>query len=148
MWHANRVCGIITLGLAVVVGWESRNLGFLTGGVPGPGLLPLLATGLLAICGIGLVLQRSAPATAIPWPPREARGKIYGSTAAFLLYAGLVPVGGFFAATAILSTVLSAWWGGYRWRVAILFGALSAGGMLILFDLLLGVPLPRGLCFD
>lgn len=148
MWHANRVCGVAVLGLATAVAWGSRNLGFMTAGVPDPGLLPILATGMIAICGITLVCWRSTEAPTIAWPPPEARTKIYGSGAAFLLYAGLVPVLGFCATTAILSTVLSAWWGGYRWRVAVLFGVLTAASMLILFDFLLEVPLPRGTFFD
>lgn len=148
MWHANRVCGVVALGLVALVAWGSRGLGFMTAGVPEPGLLPILAGGMIAICGINLVLWRSALAPTIAWPPPEARTKIYGSAAAFLLYAWLVPILGFCATTAILSTALSAWWGGYRWRVAILFGVLTAASMLILFDFLLEVPLPRGIFFD
>jgi putative tricarboxylic transport membrane protein len=120
----------------------------MTAGVPEPGLLPILAGGLIAVCGITLMLWRSAAAPTIHWAPPKARAKIYGSAAAFLLYAGLVPVLGFCATTAVLSTVLSGWWGGYRWRIAVLYGVLTAVSMLILFDLLLGVPLPRGIFFD
>ncbi len=148
MWHANRVCGAVVLCLAATVAWGSRNLGFLTAGVPDPGLLPILATATMAWCGIALALWRSAEAPTIAWPPPEARTTIVGSGAAFLLYAALVPVLGFCATTAIFSTVLSKWWGGYRWRVAILFGVTTAVSMLILFDFLLEVPLPRGSFLD
>lgn len=148
MWHANRVCGVVALTLAAAIGWGARGLGFMTDGVPEPGLLPILAGGTIAICGGILVLWRSAKAPTIAWPPPEARTKIYGSTAAFLLYAALVPVLGFSVTTAILSTVLSGWWGEYRWRTAILFGILTAASMLVLFEVLLEVPLPRGIFFD
>jgi hypothetical protein len=63
---------------------------------------------------------------------------------AVCVYAAAVPTSGFFLATALLTAVLSAWWGGYRWWVGALVGGLSAAAMFLVFDVLLGVPLPRG----
>jgi len=44
----------------------------------------------------------------------------------------------------VFLTMLSRWWGGYRWWVAAIFGVIAAGVTVLVFDVLLDVPLPRG----
>jgi putative tricarboxylic transport membrane protein len=145
VWNANRICGVVALAVAAVVGWEARNLVTFTAGVPGPGLLPKLAVLGTALCGLGLLLSRSGERRRFEWPRGDVGRKIVGSIAALCVYVSLVPGAGFLLATALFTAGLSGWWGGYRWWVAVLIGGGSAAAMFVLFDLLLGSPLPRGL---
>jgi putative tricarboxylic transport membrane protein len=143
--NANRICGAVALAVAAVVGWEARNLVILTAGVPGPGLLPKLAALGTALCGLGLLLSRPGESRRLEWPAGDVGRKIVGSIAALCVYVGLVPATGFLLATALFTAGLTGWWGGYRWWVAVLIGVGAAVAMFVLFDLLLGAPLPRGL---
>lgn len=144
MVRANRICGVIALAIAAIVVIGARKLVFFAAGTPGPGLVPILATVLIAVCGLGLLIGKATRETTIVWPGTEQRGKLIGSAASIFVYSGLVPLTGTFAASALFLAALSWWWGGYRWWVAALFGVIASGVTVLLFDVLLGVPLPRG----
>lgn len=144
MRRADRLCGVIALAMAVTVAIGARKLVVFSAGTPGPGLVPLLAAATIALCGLGLVISDRRREAAIAWPRAELRGKLIGSAVSVFVYSGLVPLVGFFAATMVFLTMLSRWWGGYRWWVAAIFGVIAAGVTVLVFDVLLDVPLPRG----
>lgn len=144
MFSADRLCGVIALTMAVTAAIGARKLIIFSAGTPGPGLVPFLAATIIAVCGLGLLIKDPGGEATIAWPRAELRGKLIGSAVSVFVYSGLVPMVGFFAATMAFLTMLSRWWGGYRWWVAVIFGAMAAGVIVLVFDVLLGVPLPRG----
>jgi putative tricarboxylic transport membrane protein len=144
---ADRLCGVIALAVAVTTAIGARKLIIFSNGIPGPGLVPFMAAASVALCGLVLLVKDSSRGATIVWPHAELRSKLIGSLVFVFLYSGLVPIIGFFTATMVFLIMLSRWWGGYRWWVAIIFGAIAAGVTALVFDVLLGVPLPRGKWF-
>jgi len=151
MHGSSRICGAIALTLAVLILAGARGLTFISNGVPGPGLLPFLLAGLLAACAILLLAgkadatgkadpsERAEPAaTGIPWRVPAAIG-------AMVLYAALMPVLGFVAATLVFVFTLNWWWGRHRWWAALAFAGVVTAVIFLIFSVLLGVPLPQGL---
>jgi len=151
MHSSSRICGAIALTLAVLILVGARGLTFISNGVPGPGLLPLLLAGLLAACAIVLIAGKvdtagtadateatEPAATGIPWRVPAAIG-------AMVLYAALLPVLGFIAATLVFVFVLNWWWGRHRWWAALAFAGIVTAVLVLVFSVLLGVPLPQGL---
>lgn len=144
---ADRLCGVIALVIAVTTAIGARKLIILSEGIPGPGLVPFLTAAVVALCGLVLLIKDSGRGVTIVWPHAELRRKLIGAVVSIFLYSALVPIAGFFAVTMVFLTMLSRWWGGYKWIVATLFGAIAAGVTALVFDVLLGVPLPRGKWF-
>jgi hypothetical protein len=114
-----------------------------TEGEPGPRAFPLLLGILLAVLGIAMTA----------WPSRELAARVTrretavaaGTFALLVLYAFLLERAGFIASTVlVMALAMAGVMGMRRWM---LVGSLSLGftaGCWLIFDGLLGTPLPRG----
>ena len=115
---------------------------------PGPRGFPLLLGVVLAFLGASMAL---APQTAnqepgSPIPDPRSRRIAVGICALLILYAYLLERAGFLAATLILIALTMVAVLRIRRRVFVVgFAAAFSVGCWVVFDLLLGIPLPRGI---
>lgn len=133
----------VALGGAFFLGAIKLDLGSVT--MPGPGLFPTLAAGILVILS-GTMLVRGI----IGWRSRAAARIDLGHGNSALAAVLLVAVAVLFETTGALLTsfilvgVLAAAFTG-RWLLALLFAAALSGTVMFVFPRVLGVPLPPGL---
>ena len=112
---------------------------------PGPGFVPLLIGLLIVICAAWALLTRTAAIPMDqPFPRGEEAGRVPLLVALLAAYVVLlVPLGHLLSATLMASA--SAWVLGRRpWWLALGIGIVLSVGSWVLFDLLLGMPLPSG----
>ena len=112
---------------------------------PGPGFVPFLIGLLIVICAAWALLTGTAAIPRDqPFPLGEEAGRVPLLVALLAAYVVLlVPLGHLLAATLMASA--SAWVLGRRpWWRAIGIGVVLSVGSWVLFDLLLGMPLPGG----
>jgi hypothetical protein len=135
-----RVCvPLAVLAVAGVWAWGASSLPLRGPGGPGPGLVPLLLSGVLAL--LGLLLLRSTDAPARPEPGWSQAGLVVGLLALYVV--ALAHVGYVLATLSFVG--LGVWRCGGRspWLVAGTSVGLTAAAWLVLGKLF-GVPLPRG----
>jgi hypothetical protein len=144
----------VVFGLGVC--WQAAALGLAGPGGPGSGLFPLLA-GLL-VAGPGAVLligqalrggSAAMPGEDLPsqfWIARGAVRRVGVLVAVMAAMILALPHLGFAVAGALgLPLLYRTVEPEARWWVAILVGVLASAGVHLLFGVLLGTPLPRGL---
>ncbi|MGW1679879.1 tripartite tricarboxylate transporter TctB family protein [Saccharopolyspora sp. NPDC002376] len=119
----------------------------------GPGFLPLVAGGLLAVFSVLLLieqLRRPQPASAVRGVDdfgRTPGQRVWILRRVFVLLpvsVALVPVLGMVCALGVLVLVISTWLEGRRLLPALLLSASSAVAMYVVFAVVLQVPLPTG----
>lgn len=135
---------IAAIGLYAIRG--SFGLGLWSGDIPGPGLYPLICGGVLvALCAgaIGVEILRRPPVPLPGEPTLWARLILY--LVALLLFAALIePLG--FLPTSVLALIVAIRLGERRpWPQTLWISLASSTAIWLLFDRLLGVPLPMGL---
>jgi len=118
---------------------ESFDYGFGTLTRPGPGFLPMVYSGLMALLGLAILLgawrdDRRLPGTRV-WP-------VLSVTVALLSWIWLVPRAGFFVATVTLIVISATAHTGSRPLPVLILAVVSAilGGLLFIW--VFGVPLP------
>jgi len=113
---------------------------------PGPALVPVLlgAVGLaisLGLCLRPLLLRAIVRSEGVP---RAALLRLLGYILSVAVYAGASEIVGAYAGIFIMMVALSKISGLSGWRNPLLLAGLSSVVAFLLFDLALGVPLPRG----
>lgn len=109
----------------------------------GPRAYPLLLCALMAGCAAWLLVKPDAHAG---WPRGTLRVKAIAFLAVLFGWALAFEPLGFMATTAIATTALGRVFGG-SWKASFVSGLVSAFGLYLLFDRLLGVNLPLGRFF-
>ncbi|MEZ5862434.1 MAG: tripartite tricarboxylate transporter TctB family protein [Geminicoccaceae bacterium] len=138
----DRVLGGIGILLAAFFIWQATliELSFISDPV-GPRTFPI-------IIGVGLGLASLAmlvkPDAAPSWPAASRLFEIALATAVMVAYALLLPELGFLIATALAATYLT-WRLGTAPLWAIVTGVLTSVGIFIVFRLILGLSLARGI---
>jgi len=135
---------IVSVAVLLASAWfVFESIGFSGGvtlGEPGPGRMPIaigsLAVALAAALAVQAFVRKSEEA--VRFPRLAAVGAF---TAAVLVYAVIIPFIGYYAATglfliAVMALLRAAW----RTTVGVAAGFLAF--VLLIFDMLLGVPLP------
>ncbi|HSP58211.1 MAG TPA: tripartite tricarboxylate transporter TctB family protein [Halomonas sp.] len=134
----DRIAGVLLLLLAVAAWWLSHGFASGFGQTVGPGAFPRLVSVPLGMLALYLVAR---PGLNHRWPGRAARLRQLGLLALLMIYAGLVePLG--FLPTALITVILMIRLFGARWGQALPFGALLAVSLFLLFEFVLGMPLP------
>ncbi|MDA3627617.1 tripartite tricarboxylate transporter TctB family protein [Saccharopolyspora sp. WRP15-2] len=119
----------------------------------GPGFLPLVAGGLLAVLSVLLLveqLRRPQPSSAVRGVDdfgRTPQQRVWILRRVFVLLpvaVALVPVLGMVCALGVLVLVISTWLERRRLLPAVLLSASSAAAMYVVFAVVLQVPLPTG----
>lgn len=120
-------------------------------GEPGPRAFPVLLGTVLAVLGVLMTLQALTSAgqeraeETMPLPTRREAGLVAGTFGLLILYAFLLDKIGFVAATPVV--IALAMYGLVQVRRWLLLGSLAVGitlGCWVVFDVLLGTPLPSG----
>lgn len=145
MRNADRVTGVLTILFGAWVAYLSNTMVLERKGVPGPGMLPLVCGLLLILFGIVLLLRPAEAGIPVDWPEQKDGLRVVGSMVALAIFTVVVPYLGFPLTTFLILGILIWWWGDYRIWQAALWGAGIAIGMTVVFQTLLGAPLPTGI---
>jgi len=147
-YDAGSALFLALFGLAAAM--EARRLALGTPGRPGPGFFPFYLA--VALCSVAVALLLRAAwrggGEAASRPEAEGglqRWKVVATLAALFVYAFILEIVGFVAATTLLVLFLFRVVERQSWLVAVGGSILTAGGSYALFKLWLGVQLPGGL---
>ncbi len=147
MGRADQIAGVIVLAFSLAVMEGSRRMPPSATFGPGAGFLPFWLGALLAVLSVLLIVTASrqavAPPIRSPVPNRGALiavGATMGALAAYiLLYERL----GFLLGTGLLTAFLLGVVEREGWFTAVSVAALNAVGLYVVFQVLLGVNLPK-----
>jgi putative tricarboxylic transport membrane protein len=140
--HQNRVLGAAALVLAAIMIAFGYGLEAPFAYEPvGPSTFPLIAAGVIAICGLILVVK---PGEAVPVEGPALSRPILALSGCLLAYALLFQPLGFVLSTTLMMIPVAMIFGATWWQGALAGGVLAVSSYL-LFDRLLAVVLPAGL---
>ncbi|HEY8368511.1 MAG TPA: tripartite tricarboxylate transporter TctB family protein [Thermodesulfobacteriota bacterium] len=143
MLTTDRVSGLVLVGVAAAAAAGTRGLPVGSLGEPGPGFLPLVLAGLLALFGLIVAFadRRSGALRALEWP--EARHAVAILAACAFAALALERLG-YRATVFVLVAVLAGVVERRRPLAALAVAAGLAAVTYYVFATLLKVPLPRG----
>jgi len=145
----NLITGIIWLVLAILIFFESLNLGLGTLYFPGPGFLPVLTSIFLGIFSILLILESmikkgKKEESVVIWVPEIRWKKILFSLSFLIIYALSLEKLGYLLSTFLFMLFLFKFIEPQKWSVAV-FGSIVAVLLsYIVFGVLLQSQLPVG----
>jgi putative tricarboxylic transport membrane protein len=138
----DRVLGVFALLFAGLLAWHGWGLEAPFSYEPvGPRAFPLLLAGVIALCGLSLLVRGRERAD--PNPP-GANIRIAWMVALVAGYALIFASLGFIIATALMALFVGRLFGG-RWHHCLIGGTGLAVGFYLLFDKVFDVVLPTGL---
>lgn len=148
----DRWLGLALIALAVAWVWLARTyIPDLGGEWPGPRGFPILLGVILALLGVALAGPRRATrptyhvAEAIPPVTRRELTVAGGTFGLLILYAFLLDTLGFVVATpVVIALALSSLLGMRGWGLTVALAVGFTAGCWVIFDALLGTPLPGG----
>jgi putative tricarboxylic transport membrane protein len=147
MRRADQITGIITLIFSVAVMEGGRRMPPSNTFGPGAGFLPFWLGVILALLSILLFVnaRRQADGTAdrSPFPNKKSMLSIALTTGSLAAYNFLIEPLGFLVSTVLLSAFLLGVVERERWHVTALVAVANAIGLYIIFQVLLGVGLPK-----
>jgi hypothetical protein len=134
-----RVAGLtaLALGIAAALGARDLGLGSLTD--PGPGLWPLIVSGVLVIAGAAVAVRPGEGAEAIG---REAWTVVI-ACATLVAYTAVIGVVGFELPTVVLLAFWLRVFGGESWRMTVAVSVGATAVVYAVFIVALGVALPH-----
>ncbi len=137
---SDRIAGVIILALAVWYWWIANGFRESFGDPVGPSAFPQMVAVPTALFALFMIVRPDpSPAWVRGW--RLARQA--GFLATLLAYPLLIePLG--FPASTLLGTAVLARLLGARWLAAVITGLVVGPGLYVIFDPLLGLPLPLG----
>jgi hypothetical protein len=132
-----RVAGAVFVALALAFGLGAFTLGFRAEGVPGPGLLPLLASAVLLPIGVRLLVTPGVVGETSPFAAAPL-----SLLAVLAVHALLLPRLGFVAPTLVVLVVWARVFHGRSLVAALALAVLLTSGVVVLFNALLGIRMP------
>ncbi len=141
------------LGLALSIGWIAHAMTALPIGKPqepGAAVFPLIAAGLLVLASLGLMWEQIRIAGVseeghLEFPREKDLYRLIGICACVAGYALLIPVFGYLLTSMLLSLAIVRQLKAGPWTSTAATAVAVSVGSYILFVLILGVPLPKGL---
>ena len=137
---SDRLTGLVLLALAVVYGLTAGGYQAMIGDPLGPAVFPTALAITLGLLSLYLIVR---PDLEPAWPLGRALLKQVLTLVAFVAYAYLLEPLGFLVST-LLAVVVLGWLLGARLWQAGAAGVAIAIVLFVLFDTLLGLPLPAG----
>jgi len=142
------VGGILVL-LGICSLWEGWRLHalrtqMLAGAVVGDDTFPTIVGAALLLLGASILFVTRLPHVHVARAHGEPRRRMILGAVILAGYWVIVPVLGYTASTALVSTGLFHAMGGYRWPRALTFGGATTGLLYVLFRVWLVQPLPTG----
>jgi putative tricarboxylic transport membrane protein len=135
---SDRLTGLALLALAVAYGILAGGYQAMIGDPLGPAVFPMA----LALAGLSVYLI-VRPDPGPDWPKRRALLKQVLTLVAFVAYAYLLEPLGFLVSTFVAVAVLGWLLGARLWQAGAA-GVAIAAVLFVLFDAVLGLPLPAG----
>ncbi|MEW9669878.1 tripartite tricarboxylate transporter TctB family protein [Ammoniphilus sp. 3BR4] len=143
MKNAGFWTGIVILGFAGVIFWQSLLLDYYTGLGPGPGLLPLWLSGgliILALIYIWECVSKEVVIFADVLPKGKGLRNLLFYSGSLLIFMLIVNFTGFIiAGTVLLFIVLAR---EYKWYLGLGISVGVSVVLFVIFQTLLGIPLP------
>jgi putative tricarboxylic transport membrane protein len=137
---SDRLTGLVLLALAVAYGITASGYQAMIGDPLGPAVFPVVLAIPLGLFGVYLIVR---PNREPDWPKGPALLKQVLALVAFVAYAYVLEPLGFVVST-FLAVVALGWLLGASLYQASAAGAGIALALFVLFDSLLGLPLPPG----
>ena len=137
-WSAVGV--LAAVGVVAII--LSIGYGLGSGTRPGPGLWPFIAAVLMLGSTVVVAITDSL-ADYEPWGKESVRTLI--ALASLVVFAVLFTLLGFTLSAVLLMLLWLRMFGQLRWRTAALLAVVGAIALFMLFDVVLGVPMPRDL---
>jgi putative tricarboxylic transport membrane protein len=137
---SDRLTGVVLVALAVAYGVTAGGYQAMIGDPLGPAVFPLALAIALGILSLYLIVRADREPD---WPRGRALLKQVLALVVFVAYAYLLEPLGFLVTTLLAVLVLGRLLGARLWQAAAA-GAAIAGVLFVLFDSLLGLPLPAG----
>ena len=137
---SDRLTGLVLLALAVAYGVTAGGYHALIGDPLGPAVFPIVLAIPLGLLSLYLIIR---PDREPAWPRGRALIKQVLALVAFVAYAYLLEPLGFLLSTFLAVVVLGSLLGARPWQAGAA-GAAIALVLFVLFDTLLGLPLPAG----
>lgn len=137
---SDRIAGVLLALFAAWYGWEAGEYQIEFGDPLGPSVFPRLLAVPIGLLGLYLAVR---PDPDPDWPIGRRLLSQAATLVALVAYALLLMPLGFILATAALAGVLAALLGARPARAAAT-GVATSLGCYVLFDWLLGIPLPAG----
>lgn len=140
---SDRILGVLLVLFSAWYGWEAGSYQIDFGDPVGPAAFPKALAIPLGILGLYLVVR---PDPNPDWSSGRYLLMQVAALALLLVYALLLQPAGFILATTILVAGLAALLGARLSRAAV-GGVVTSLGFFVLFDWVLGIPLPAGAPF-
>jgi putative tricarboxylic transport membrane protein len=137
---SDRLTGLVLLALAVAYGLAASGYQAMIGDPLGPAVFPLALAIPLGLLSLYLIVR---PGAEPDWPRGRALLRQGLALVAFAAYAYLLEPLGFLVSTFLAVVVLGRLLGAGLWQAGAA-GAAIAVVLFVLFDTLLGLPLPAG----
>jgi putative tricarboxylic transport membrane protein len=132
--------GLALLALAVAYGIAAGGYQAMIGDPLGPAVFPMALAIVLGLLSLYLIVR---PDPEPDWPRGRALLKQVLTLVAFVAYAYLLEPVGFLVSTFVAVVVLGWLLGARLWQASVA-GVAIAAVLFVLFDTLLGLPLPEG----
>jgi putative tricarboxylic transport membrane protein len=132
--------GLALLALAVAYGIAAGGYQAMIGDPLGPAVFPMALAIVLGLLSLYLIVR---PDPEPDWPRGRALLKQVLTLVAFVAYAYLLEPVGFLVSTFVAVVVLGWLLGARLWQASVA-GVAIAAVLFVLFDTLLGLPLPAG----
>jgi putative tricarboxylic transport membrane protein len=149
MRRADQIAGVILLVFSAVVMEGGRRMPPSSTFGPGAGFLPICLGAVMAVLSILLLVNASRQpkdgAGRSPFPGRKAMLAIVATVGAMAAFILLLETLGFLLATTLLTAFLLGGVERERWLTTSLVAVGNAVGLYIVFQVLLGVSLPKNL---
>jgi putative tricarboxylic transport membrane protein len=147
MRRADQITGIIMLIFSVSVMEGGRRMPPSNTFGPGAGFLPFWLGVLMALLSILLIVNAKRQATDVaersPFPDKQTLLSITLTAGSLAVYNLLIEPLGFLVSTVLLSGFLLGVVERERWHITALVAVANAIGLYIIFQVLLGVGLPK-----
>ncbi|MBP0437680.1 tripartite tricarboxylate transporter TctB family protein [Tianweitania sediminis] len=134
----DRILGLIIFGLAIWYGWTAGSYEASFGDPLGPAAFPQMLSVPAALLSLFLIVR---PDPDPSWPEHRRLLSQAATIAVLVAYAFFLEDLGFVLATTVAVIALSRLLGA-GWLKSATSGVLMAVGLFVLFDTLLGLPLP------
>lgn len=144
---ANRIASIIILVYGIYVIIEALKFDYMTGGTPGPGFLPLwLGLGISSLATISFIktFTRFESLLCNPFDSSDLRTLliVIGSCVIVVV---ITPLTGLLFALSVMVGGIARLLGTKSWKKVFGLGLLTPVLLFLIFDVILGVPLPKSI---
>jgi len=144
---ANRIASILLFSFGIYVFVQALKFDYMVDGTPGPGFLPFwvgLSISLVALIPLVRTFTKFASKLANPFQKGDFKNFfiVIGTSVGVIL---VTPLTGLLIALGLMVGVICKLMGTESWKMVIGLAVISPVVLYVIFDVILGVPLPKGI---